>query len=303
MPSPHASTLFSLRMMPSAPRRRTLLAAVLLLGTAVLGGCNPEPAHPDFVARVGDQYLTRDDLSDALAALPVPQDSAEAHRQVVEQWITNQLLYQEALDRGLDRDPEVRRLLEESKRSVLVSALISRMYEENPATPSPAELQAYFESNRDQLRLLEPFVRVRYLATSSADEAAAARRLLQQTPSARQDSVWSLLVRRYAEDEDAARSLAENYFAESRLFINQPALRTELNRLRPEEVAPIFEADSLYHLLQLVARVPAGTVPEPAWIEDELTRRLVIQARKQLYARQVQRLRNEALAREALDVR
>jgi hypothetical protein len=59
----------------------------------------------------------------------------------------------------------------------------------------------------------------------------------------------------------------------------------------------------MFHVVQLVERIPARTIPEPAWIEDELVRRLVIQGRKQLYARQVQRLRNEALAREDLEIR
>jgi hypothetical protein len=39
-----------------------------------------------------------------------------------------------------------------------------------------------------------------------------------------------------------------------------------------------------------------------AWIEDELRERLIIDARKQMVARQVQRLRNEALAREDLEI-
>jgi hypothetical protein len=56
-------------------------------------------------------------------------------------------------------------------------------------------------------------------------------------------------------------------------------------------------------VLQLVKRAAPGTVPPLEWVEDEIHERLRIQSRKQMYARQVQRLRNEALAREALDVR
>jgi hypothetical protein len=38
-------------------------------------------------------------------------------------------------------------------------------------------------------------------------------------------------------------------------------------------------------------------------VEDEIRLRLEIQGRKQMHARQVQRLRNEALARETLVIR
>lgn len=276
-----------------------MLLAVLL-GT---GGCTGDLGAPDYVARVGDRYLTRAELADAVAALPIRPDSAEASQQVIEQWVTNQLLFQEALDRGLSDEPEVKQLLEESRRSVLVSALISKMYEENPATPSPAELQAYYERNKEQMRLLEPFVRIRYLTTRSAAAAAEVRNGLARGGTDLADSTWNAYVGQYATDPDGARTLAQSYVAESRLFMNQQAARQALRTLGAGQVAPVFEADSLHHVLQLVARVPAGTLPEPAWIEEELTRRLVIESRKQLYARQVQRLRTEAMAREALEIR
>jgi hypothetical protein len=68
-------------------------------------------------------------------------------------------------------------------------------------------------------------------------------------------------------------------------------------------VTPVIETDGLAHLLQLVDRVPAGAIPELAWIEDQVRRQLTIDARKQMYERQVQRLRTEALSRDALVIR
>jgi hypothetical protein len=49
--------------------------------------------------------------------------------------------------------------------------------------------------------------------------------------------------------------------------------------------------------------VPAGEVPELSWIEDEVRRQVEIQSRKQMVARHVQRLRNEAQARDELEIR
>ena len=54
-------------------------------------------------------------------------DSADAAAQIVEQWVTNQLLFQEATSRGLRGDPEVQRLLADNERSVLVNALMQRL--------------------------------------------------------------------------------------------------------------------------------------------------------------------------------
>ncbi|HEX7072305.1 MAG TPA: hypothetical protein VF190_15940, partial [Rhodothermales bacterium] len=101
-------------------------AKLLLIAAPVLfmAGCGGEEEHPDFVARVEDQYLTREDLEDALQSMPGRLDSAEAREQIIEQWVTNALLVGEATRRGLRNTDEVRRLLEENERSVLASALL-----------------------------------------------------------------------------------------------------------------------------------------------------------------------------------
>ena len=275
-----------------------MLASVLLISV----GCDEEEAPPRYVARVGDQSLLEDELQEALAKLPVRQDSTDARGQIIEQWVTSAVLHQEAVRRGLQEDPEVQRMLRESERSVLVNALVARMYDEHDVTPSPAEMQSYFERHREQLRLRESFVRVRALGTQTRAAAEEARRLLQQAPLAERDSVFAEISDRLASDAAAAKQTARNHHPESRLFAGDPELQEALRQLQNGQTAPVVESDSTFHVVQLAERVPSGTIPEPEWIEDELARRLVIQGRKQLYARQVQRLRNEALAREDLEI-
>ncbi len=278
----------------------TVLSTALLV---LLVGCDDQEARPAYVARVGDQYLLEDDLQRALDKLPARQDSADARRQIVEQWVTTAVLHQEALRRGLQQDAEVQRELNDSERSVLVNSLVTRMYEENDVSPSPAEMQSYFERHKEQLRLRESFVRVRYLETETRTKAEQARRALQQASVADRDSVYLETAEQLAARPSFATEISSSYHPESRLFGEKPLVREALDGLADGQTAPIVEVDSIFHVIQLADRVPSGTIPEPEWIEDELVRRLIIQGRKQLYARQVQRLRNEALAREDLEVK
>lgn len=266
-------------------------------------GCTNEASDPEYIARVGENYLMHADVRRALANLPVPQDSTDARQQIIEQWVTNELLFQEASRRGLRSDPEVQRLLEDSERSVLVNALIARMYEENEATPSTADMQAYYEAHKEQLRLRENFVHVRYLEASTEAEASEARAALLGAEASVRDSVWSQMISRFAVDPSSAAELSSDYYPERRLFAMQAPLHDALAALDVGQTAPVISSDSTFHVLQLVDRLPPGTIPQMSWIEDELVRRLTIQGRKQLYSRQVQRLRNEALAREDLEVK
>ncbi len=274
-----------------------------VLGVFLAVGC-AQPASPDaFVARVDNAYLTEEEVSAALANLPQGLDSVETRRQFINQWVTNELLFQEALRSNLRSQEDVQRRLAESERAVLIDALVSQLFEQSSASTSQAEMTAYFELNKEQLRLREPFVRVRYLYTTDADSARLARRLLLQSSTATADSVWSALTQRFAQDPRVSQSLAANYIPESRLFMEQPVLRERLGQLNARQTAPLFESNGYTHLLQLTDRVAAGSLPELSWIEDQVRRQLTLDTRKQMYERQVQRLRTEALSREVLVVK
>lgn len=284
-------------------RHRLVLFFTGLLLLVSLPACRQEVATPDYVARLNDQYLTRAELEEALRALPAGRDTSLAREQIIEQWLTNALLFEEARRRGLHAEPEVQRLLRENERSVLVSALLKEFYEE-PADPASTEVRAYYERHKEQLRLREPYLRVRALATLHPDSAATARGLLQRaTYRGDAEGAWPALVRRFAHDPEGARLLAEAAYPESRLFSTQEDVHEALGSLREGQIAPIVATDSLFYLIQVVERFPAGSTPRIEWVGDEIERRLGIEGRKQLYARQVQRLRNEALSRDALEIR
>ena len=283
--------------------RHSTLTLVAIFIVVLLAGCKKQDTPSNYVARVGDQHLLREEVDRAIHSIPIAQDSAEARQQIVEQWVTNELLHQEAQRLGLRQDTEVKRLLDESERSVLVNAFMTHLYEENPVSPTASEMLAYFENHREQLRLRESFARVRYLHCADQANAEAARTMLQQAPPAARDSIWSVAIDRYAVDAPFAKEISSSFLPENKIFLDKPPLREAVSELLGGQIAPVVESDSMFHVVQLVERIPARTIPEPAWIEDELVRRLVIQGRKQLYARQVQRLRNEALAREDLEIR
>ena len=285
-----------------APSALALAAFAALLLVSV--GCGGNEQRPDYVARVDDQYLTAAELDEALQTMPPRLDTADARKQVIEQWITNALLFEEATRRGLRSSEEVRRQLEESERSVMASALLSLMYEEEQAEPTPAEIQSYFERNKELFRIREPFVRVRHLAHADRDTAVAARQeLIALARSTNPDSLWQLTAARFSDDVSGSLDLSATHLPQSHLFSNQPELHGAMVDLRPGETSAVIPFADAYHVVQVVDRAQPGSLPEIEWVEDELRRRLVIQSRKQIYASQVQRLRNEALAREDLEIR
>lgn len=283
-------------------RTRPVLLVVAVVTYSL--GCGTPVVQDDYVARVGNSYLLSEDLEEALSALPPGRDSTEAKRQFVEQWVVNTLLEQEARQSGLLQDDGVRRLLAENERSVLVSAYVERIYEENPVNPTASDIEQFFELNKERLRLREPFLRVRYLYNTDRDSTFEARQLLQRAMrGSGVDSLWIEIVGTYSHDVEGSLGLSSNYFAESRLFSAYPRVKETLRRLGNRQVSPVIEDGGRFHLVQVVDRVSAGTIPEIRWINDEISRQLVLERRKQTVARTVQNLRTMAVARNALDIR
>lgn len=255
------------------------------------------------MARVGSAFLTQAELNARLASLAVGLDTTEARRQLIDQWVTSELLYQEARRLRLEAQRDVRDRINESERAVLIEALVSQLHEETSEVLTPSDVTAYFDTHKDHMRLLEPFVRVRHLAGTSRDSIELAVALLNAVPVAEADSVFDVLTIRFASDPAASFAMSQNYFPETRLFVNQPEVHEAVNGMASGSPARTIADDSTWHLVQLVARAPVGSVPQLAWVEDLVRSQLNIETRKRNYARTVQKLLTEAEAREEIEIR
>ncbi|MEM1127365.1 MAG: peptidyl-prolyl cis-trans isomerase [Bacteroidota bacterium] len=269
-------------------------------------GCVSESADVPYVARVGEAELTQEDLQASMIEAAIAIDTSLMREQIIERWVENELLVQEARRRGLHQLPEVRRRMEENERSLLISALLDSLYVREADPPSPADLGVYFQSNRDRFRLVEPYLNIFYVTTATAEQAAEAQRALQQlssvADSARVDSFLDL-SRRLGREPDLAARLATAHLPASRFFPVHPALRTALLETAVGATSEVIEERSAFHVLRMENRAPAGALPELDWIEADLRERLDIEERKQIYRRSVQGLRAAAEARNRLEIR
>ena len=283
----------------SGPRSLCVVAALAVAAC----GSDPASGTGDVVARLGDARLTEGDLAEALSDVPAGLDSATAREQVVEQWLQRELLVQEARRRDLDDDPAVRRLLAESERATLEAAALDAALAESPSQPTEAELEAYYQANRDGLALREPYVRLRHLRVADPSRAAQARAALSRAlGSPYPDSLFALVAREFADDPEGAAALAGEYVSQSRLLSLDQALGERVAALPAGGTVAVVPVGRTFHVVQVVDRVPAGTVPPFRLLRDELAERLAVQRRRTAQARLLQQLRSQALARGDLDL-
>lgn len=111
-----------------------------------------EKDRPDeWLARVGDQYLTRADFEDAMrrrGGASGQYHDPEMRSALLDQLLLNRALVQRALEAGIDRDPEVRR----SRDQILINRVI-----QNDLRPRQQQIeieasaiQAFYDQSADE---------------------------------------------------------------------------------------------------------------------------------------------------------
>ncbi|MFA6470674.1 MAG: peptidyl-prolyl cis-trans isomerase [Candidatus Latescibacterota bacterium] len=146
------------------PRYLINLTCGLILSIAYFG-CSGKSenneANEKVYARVNDAKLTESSLQ----AL-VPKDfydklTAEHKKEIISEWVNNELLYQEALRQKIDKNPEIARIIENSKRTLLSNELLESSAE-NANTPSEKDMRKYYEEHKDNFVLQSSEYKVRY---------------------------------------------------------------------------------------------------------------------------------------------
>jgi EpsD family peptidyl-prolyl cis-trans isomerase len=131
-----------------APIRAVALPAVLAL-VAMTAGCGGGSKGSQVAVKVNKDEVTVQQVNEQLTHLPpgVPRDQIEpATHRVLTNLVNQELFVQQALERKLDRDPDVLAALESARRNMLAQAYIQRVIAPQ-AKPTDKEVRDYYVQN------------------------------------------------------------------------------------------------------------------------------------------------------------
>jgi len=124
-----------------------LAAGALLLSACGGGGGSNKPTQ--VAVKVNKDEITVSQVNEQLSRLPAgtpPEQIDPATRQVLGSLINQQLLVQQAIERKLDRDPQVLAALEGARLNILAQAYVQRVIAPQ-AQPSEQEVRKYYADN------------------------------------------------------------------------------------------------------------------------------------------------------------
>ncbi|MBX6424056.1 peptidylprolyl isomerase [Thermosulfurimonas sp. F29] len=219
------------------------------------------------IAKVGPYTLTRDDFQKELennaqlkALLTLKPDMKKV---LVERWVEVTLLGLAGRDAGLEKDPAVRKEIEEQTRMILARHYYEKRILQGLKV-SEKEAQEYYLSHRKDYRIPERIkarhilIRIPEGGDKKAEEEALSRaREIRKKLLSGAD--FAELARRYSEDpgtKDRGGDLGT--FSRGQMI---PEFEEAVFRLKVGQISSPIRTRFGYHIVQVEAKIPAQIPP------------------------------------------
>lgn len=112
----------------------------------LLTNCSKEEKQKNYLAKVNDSYLTREELA---SLADTSNLNTSEKNSLIRDWIYNEVLYQKAIDEGITEDENFDKILQNSYRNLAIALLIKKVYNETEVEFKTSDLLAYYEKNKN----------------------------------------------------------------------------------------------------------------------------------------------------------
>lgn len=128
---------------------------VLVMAFFLMVSCAPKEegkkaADGGYLIKIGDRVITEEDIR----AIPDRKRQRYVDPGGLDRFIAEQILYQEALKKGLDKDPEYLKTVQYLKKKALAEILLDREIARNVKV-TDQELIDYYNKNKEEFTIRE----------------------------------------------------------------------------------------------------------------------------------------------------
>lgn len=141
-----------------------VIAGIIVVACSCVenSGANIDKAKEPIVS-VKDNTLYRADLEAALPLGMSGEDSVQAAQLYIEMWVNDQLMYDKAQRNTLNKE-EIESLVENYKKTLVTKSYQEQLIKEHfNKSVSDADLQTFYNQNKERLKLEESIVKGLYL--------------------------------------------------------------------------------------------------------------------------------------------
>ena len=250
-------------------RSKIYLGVCLVVLLLVCGGCRKE--RGTVVAQVRDVVLTLEEMNENIPYQLKDIISTAQKQEAVERWVEEQLLYQEALRRGVDKEPKISALLEKVSRDILIATLPQRESKAEQEITEDRIVQYYNEHQTEFIRD-EPEIWVRHILVETRNEALDVRRRIMKGES------FDTVARRTSiEVESAINGGDLGYISEE---IADAAFWEAISSMKVGAISQPILTDMGYHIVEVRGKMEEGTVRELDLVRPEIINTILLETQQ-----------------------
>ncbi len=223
-----------------------LVVIALAAALAVMAGCNNQKSAPAMggpvLATVNGDKLTGQEL-DSLS----PQGfeiNRENLPKILDKWVSNTLMYQEALKRGIGKEPQVQAHLKRLERDYLVNELLDRLT--TPVKVGQDQLLSYYNQHKAEFSYEVKITRI-----VLADSLMAAQTLVDL----RAGADFAKLAKERSQDALLEAGQESRYFARNvgdPRMGGDPGVVEAIFALEPGQISDVVPSQEGFQIIKLV---------------------------------------------------
>ncbi len=226
--------------------KKTLFLSLLTIILLAFFSCKEKPVQGTVVARVNKSVFTLEELNEQIPPfITVPVDKKEGF---IDEWINTQVVYEEAIKKGLDQDGSVKKKLDLVIKQYLANELLQKRLE-GEGNVSEFEVKEYFtEHERD----FNSQIKIAHILLSTEEEA---KKILEKLKTGED---FITLARTFSQDTITATNggLLPRYFRYGEMFETPEFEDAAFAIQKISGYSNVIQTDFGYHIIKLIDRKP-----------------------------------------------
>lgn len=185
--------------------------------------CKRGNGDEQAIATYQDEYLYLSDINQSIPDNISSEDSTKLLQNLVDNWLSRQLLYERAMGHQLHNEADIERKVEKYRKNLIIHYYKSQLLNEKIDTVISTEnITKYYNAHQDEFRLQNNIARVYFI------------KMPKSVPNATKVRYWM----RHADNKDKLIELKEFSYQNARYydFENQWISFASIRKLLPEQV-------------------------------------------------------------------
>jgi hypothetical protein len=249
----------------------TITNIILLSIVLATASCSKETRKKDFVARVNDSYLTREEFASLVDTTNLNSDQKE---QVIENWVYDEILFQQAEKAGITKSSDYHKVIVSSKRKLAATMLLNDYISDEDFDFSENDLSVYYEKNKYYFRSSTNSYLINKVVFVDEDKAIKFRNTAI-------NENWNNAVNIFLSDSSIRKNYSSYLVEENNIYPYQ--LSRIIKDFYPLEISIVItEKAGYYSIVQLLKNFPSGSILPFEIIKENVKKRYLSEKKNEI---------------------